>query len=693
MSVRFIFVFGSTLLFVGIVGCNTPSPRPFSEEMKRAKESDAPIGRAEAGTLGRAINEQNIWLAKRWVEIDEALEANDIVLAGKLIQQVAQVDPTNPRLKGAQISLRVKSEQPKQTPSQAPSVTVNSPSASSEIDIAVGKKLPVLEFRDAPLRAVMESLGRIGALNFIFDKDVRTDTRVSVSFRDATIKDALRAILVTQQLDFKALNRNSVIVFPNTPAKVRDYVDLQSRSFFLDNMDVKQAQVLIRSLVKTKDVFIDEKLNLLVMKDSPAAIRYAEQLLESVDQAEPEVMLDVQVLEVSTSRTREIGLKLPTSAQLSLPSTTPAGTALTRSNWGEQIVSLSSPSISASLRATLGDANLLSNPSIRVKNREKARIHIGEKLPVFTSIFNSTGVPGTTGNAFSTQVTLLEVGLKLDVEPLIHVSKEVEIKLSLEVSNVIERVVGPAQSVGYRVGTRNAVTNLRLRDGETQILAGLIRDDQRQSATGVPGLLELPILGRLFGPLTEEKDKTEIILLITPRIVRTVSAPMIARSALPAGTEGAVGVAPLRMNDSALVSVLNTGGTVQGRFGVTSPTRTEPSSGSSSSPNLPSNIALSIAGPRVVKANTEFDVVVLRSPGQVNFDATVDVTLSGAGASFSDGKTGSGALNLNAEQGSMRVKAGAAGSEIQLSVVGAKGPNGELILNGDIPPLQIKVEP
>jgi general secretion pathway protein D len=403
------------------------------------------------------------------------------------------------------------------------------------------------------------------------------------------------------------------------------------------------------------------------------------------------VMLDVQVLEVSSSKTREIGLKLPSTAQLGLPATTAPAVELTRSNWAQQIVSVASPSITASLRATLGDANLLSNPSIRVKNREKARIHIGEKLPVFTSIFNSTGVAGGAGNAFSTQVTLLEVGLKLDVEPVIHMSKDVEIKLTLEVSNVIEKVSGPAQSVGYRVGTRNAVTNLRLRDGETQILAGLIRDDQRQSINGVPGLAELPILGRLFGPVTDEKDKTEIILLITPRVVRAISAPMIARAAFAAGTEGAIGVPPLRMNDSAVVSLLTTSGGTGGRpsGGVATP-RIEPVS---APPNVPATISLSLAGPNLVKANSEFEVLLVRNTGPANFDVQVDVSLTGTGASFSDGTSGAKMVNLSGEQSAVRVKAGAPGSQISISVAGVKGPNGDITLDGNPQAIQVKVEP
>jgi general secretion pathway protein D len=682
-----------TLFFIAsIVGC-AYNPKPFKDEIKRVGALEGVIGKTETAPLGRALTEQNIWLAKRWMEIDQALDSNNTTLASELIDQIAKVDVSNPRLKGARLSLQEKL----MLASKPSSPQTMPPPIDADIDIAVGKKLPVLEFRDAPLRAVMESLGRIGAINFVFDKDVRTDTRVSVSFKDATIKDALKAILITQQLDYKALNRNSLVVFPSTAQKIRDYVDLQSRSFFLDNIDAKQAQTLIRTLVKTKDIFIDEKLNLLVMKDSPSAIRYAELLIESVDQAEPEVVLDVQVLEISTSKSREIGLKLPSAAQLALPSSVPAGTALVRENWAQQIVSITSPSITATLNATLGDANLLSNPSIRVKNREKARIHIGEKLPVFTSNFNSSSTAGTTGNAFSTQVTLLEVGLKLDVEPIIHMSRDVEIKLALEVSNVIERVIGPAQSVGYRVGTRNAVTSLRLRDGETQILGGLIRDDDRQSVTGVPGLIELPILGRLFGPTTDVKEKTEIILLITPRVVRAISAPLIARSALASGTEGAVGVAPLRMSESAVIAIDSTGGA----FGGAERTGGRPGARSSLSsvaavPSpiaVPTTISLSVAGPRVVKPNTEFEVLVVRNPEQSTDDAVLAVSLSGQGATFADGKTGSSSVNLGAEQTAVRMKAGAAGTEIRVTVTSASGPSGSLTIDGSPSTHVVKVEP
>jgi general secretion pathway protein D len=691
-------------VLVGMLhGCaSMPPGHQGSVEVAAARSIEAGVAKAQVGALGRSINEQNIWLSRRWIEIDQALDNNDTSRASELIDQLALVDSSNPRLKGAKLSLQSKLQQikldeakreyAKQQPTQA---SISAP-MNAEVDIAIGKKLPVLEFRDAPLRAVMETLGRLGALNFIFDKDVRTDTRVSISFKEASIKEVLRAILITQQLDFKALNSNSVVIFPNSAQKIRDYVDLQSRSFFLDNIDVKQAQVLIRTLVKTRDIFIDEKLNLLVMKDSPAAIRYAEQLLESVDQAEPEVVLDVQVLEVSATKTREIGLRLPSTAQLGLPAAAGTATELTRGTWAQQIVSVASPSISASLKASLGDANILSNPSIRVKNREKARIHIGEKLPVFTSIFNSTGVAGGAGNAFSTQVTLLEVGLKLDVEPLIHMSKDVEIKLALEVSNVLEKVSGPAQSVAYRVGTRNAVTNLRLRDGETQILAGLIRDDERRSANGVPGLFELPVLGRLFGQHTEEKDKTEIILLITPRVVRHINAPLIAQGPLVAGTEGAVGAAPLRMSDRASIafsSVAATGTRILPGRPSPSASTTEPPPSASPELKGPATLSLKLEGPSSVKSGAEFEVSLVRTAGLPLFDAVVEVSLKGEGASFADGTTGTTLIGFASAQTTLRVKAGAAGSDIQILVTGAKGAAGDLALDSGPHQIQMKVAP
>jgi general secretion pathway protein D len=205
---------------------------------------------------------------------------------------------------------------------------------------------------------------------------------------------------------------------------------------------------------------------------------------------------------------------------------------------------LVSPTPTVNLRKDDGNVNLLANPRIRVKNKEKAKIHIGDKVPVITSNVTSTGVT-------SESVSYLDVGLKLDVEPQVHLDGGVAMKVGLEVSNIVQQVKTATGTLTYQLGSRNATTVLRLKDGETQVLAGLISDEDRASASKVPGLGDLPLLGRLFSSHRDEGNKTEIVLLITPRILRQVERPELAESEFLAGTEATVSYQPLRLRPSA----------------------------------------------------------------------------------------------------------------------------------------------
>lgn len=408
-----------------------------------------------------------------------------------------------------------------------------------------------LEFRDAPLRSVFDMLSRTSGINFVFDRDVKQDQKLSVFLRGTTLDDALKLILTTNQLDRKVLNENSVLVYPNTPAKQKDYRELVVRSFYLANADVKQAAVMVKTLTRSQDVFIDEKLNLMVMRDTPEAVRMADHLVRTLDLAEPEVMLEVEVLEIARTRLQDLGINWPGSVSLGAASTAAATTtttataAATQRINGPMVFSIANPALVMNLRATVGRTNLLANPRIRVKNKEKARIHIGDKVPVFTSTAVATvGV--------SSSVSYLDVGLKLDVESQVYLSDDVAMKVSLEVSNIVaEKSVNNGATVAYQIGTRNTSTVLQLRDGETQILAGLINDEDRRSSSRIPGLGDLPVLSRLFGSTNDNRVKSEIVLLITPRVVRNIVRPEGVSAELPVGTDSTPGMAPLRIAKTA----------------------------------------------------------------------------------------------------------------------------------------------
>jgi general secretion pathway protein D len=398
-----------------------------------------------------------------------------------------------------------------------------------------------IELRDVTLRNLFETLTRTTGINFIFDRDVRTDQRTTILLQDATIEEAIRMVLLTSSLEQKVLSDNTVFLYPNTPQKLREYQELVVKGFYLANADVKQTANMVRTLVKTRDIFIDEKINLLVIKDTPAAIRLAERLIAAQDLAEPEVMLEVEVLEVGSTWLQQLGIRFPDTLAVGIEGAAGTPGQVTLREWqnrNSDIVRLTftDPLFLFSLKQQDGMASVLANPRIRVKNKDKARVHIGDKVPVITT------TAAATGGFVSESITYLDVGLKLEVEPLIFLEDEVGIRVALEVSNIVQEVRATATgSLAYQIGTRNAATNLRLRDGETQVLAGLINREDRQSADRVPGLGELPVLGRLFSHTRDTKNRTEIVLLITPRLMRSLARPEAGSVEFAAGTEAATG--------------------------------------------------------------------------------------------------------------------------------------------------------
>lgn len=510
---------------------------------RRALAIDGRNTRAIQGLEQLAADRKN---AESLAQAEQLLKKGDLLGAERVVRTVRVVDPNNPQARGLQQQIDLLREKEM------------NPSANPAVKAALAKPV-VLEFRDATLKSVFEVLSRSSGLNFVFDKDVKGDTKVTFFVRNSPLEDILNLIMKTNQLEKRQLNDNSFLIYPNTPAKAKDYQELVVRSFYLANADVKQAQILVKTVAKSKDVFADEKLNLLIVKDTPEAMRLVERLIESLDLAEPEVMLEVEVLEVTRSRLNEIGVDWPDSVgygalQQTITTTTstaagimqnvvPGGTLapgyIGLKNGGAGLTSfVANPGLSLNLKGQNSDTNVLANPRIRVKNREKAKVHIGDKLPIFTTT-------STANVGVSASVTYLDVGLKLDVESNVTLDDEVSMKVALEVSSIVKEVTGPTNSLAYQVGTRSASTTLRLKNGETQVLAGLINDEERKTTSHIPGLGEIPIIGRAFGSQRDSSVKTEIILLITPRVLRNIHRPDFGQPALSSGTEAAVGAAPM----------------------------------------------------------------------------------------------------------------------------------------------------
>jgi general secretion pathway protein D len=421
---------------------------------------------------------------------------------------------------------------------------------------SVLKKTVSLQFRDAGIKMVFEGLSKTTGLNVIFDRDVRADLKTTIFVHNASVEDTVDLILMQNQLEKRVLNPTSLFIYPATAAKQKEYQELVIKTFQVTNSDPKYLQTLLKSVLKLKDVSVEERTGLMVVRDTADGIALATKLVAAHDVPDAEVMLEVEVLEVSADRIQNLGLQLPDSVTISTPGgknqTIANFQALTRSEW---LISPLSATLNLKLQDT--DANLLASPRIRARNKEKARILIGDRVPTITNTVTpvQTGTPVITGT-----VTYQEVGLKLEFEPTVYADNDVGIKINLEVSNIVKEFTDAQGGRSYQIGTRNAQTSLRLHDGDMQILGGLISNQDRNTASKLPVLGQLPVAGRLFSNNSGDAQKTEIILTVTPHIIRGLAHSDLANREMSTGTEGGLRERPMRLETAGeirLPSVAN----------------------------------------------------------------------------------------------------------------------------------------
>lgn len=538
---------GNRLVAIGNAARAAEQFERADEAYKRALRVDPGSGRARTGLEAVAMDRRHAGIV---AQAQALLKSGDAEGASTRLKEVFM---ENPNLGSAlQLQRQINERRSKQL-ALAPSLKKNF------------QRPVTLQFRDANLRMVLESISKTSGINILVDKDVRADLKATIFVAGTSVEDTIDLILMQNQLEKKILSDNTIFVYPNTPAKNKDYQDLKVRSFHLVNADAKQMQAMVKTILKTRDLFINEKTNSLIMRDTPEAIRLAEKIISDQDIAEREVMLEVEVVEITRSLLSELGIRYPDQMTLTPlvldPLTGLAATNLTLGALGQRTRDnlLVSPVPSVTLNAHMdnSDTNVLASPRIRARNREKAKIHIGDRVPVLTNSVTpvASGAPVVTGS-----VQYIEVGLKLEVEPDIHSDGEVGIKINMEVSNIVNQVTNPVSgTVAYQIGTRTAATVLRLKDGETQVLAGLIDDEDRRTANMVPGLGQLPGLGRLFSSHRNDKKKTEIVLSITPRLVGRTNVQDAHSMEFWTGTETSLRSAPLGLRQLGAVSVASVG--------------------------------------------------------------------------------------------------------------------------------------
>ncbi|MDY0270346.1 secretin N-terminal domain-containing protein [Trichloromonas sp.] len=409
-----------------------------------------------------------------------------------------------------------------------------------------------LTFKSAKTKEVFAILSKLSGINFLFDEEME-DRTVSLSFEKATFAQALELLLRMNGLGKKVLNSKTIIIYSNTKEKAKQYEDHIIQTFYLSHIDAKKAVNMLRTMLQLRKIYVHEERNALVIRDTPQVIKLAQQIIEAADRGDAEVVLDLELVEVTHNNELKIGPTLSTNSvsfglskdgqnivadTLTAGSTTvSSGTDSTTTGLANNLVSgLSNlqtfytlPTATFDVLRKLTDSEILANPSIRVKNKEKAKVHIGSREPVITVTIN--------GDQTSENIQYVDVGVKLDVEPLIQLDNTVVTKLNLEVSNATRLAALKSGTTPLVISTTNATTALILKDGEQTVIGGLLRDDNSKSKTTIPVLGDIPLLGHFFTGHNNNKTKREILLSITPHIVKKLDMPEPAVASIWSGGE------------------------------------------------------------------------------------------------------------------------------------------------------------
>jgi general secretion pathway protein D len=416
------------------------------------------------------------------------------------------------------------------------------------------RKQPItLRFRNAGLKEVLEGIGKAGGVNLIFDRDVRNDP-ITITIEETPFDDALKLILNSNNLFSRVVSPGVMIVSPNTTQKQEQYQDLMIRTFYLSNAKAKDMLVLLKGMLDSKRMHANEQLNTIVIRDRPEKLEMAEKIILANDRLDSEVLFDVEVLEVDRTVDQTYGLTYPKQVAAAMVPPGFAGTIagdiaqqfsleqLTNLGKGNYLFKLPT-NVQLDFFKQITDAKTLAAPKVRVVNNKKAEINIGDKQPILLSTTNvlpgqaATGAVPTTSTV--TSIEFRDTGVKLTVEPAIHLGNELSLKMKIEVIRLGEQVTLQANPpiTQFKFGNRSAETMLNVKDGETIVLGGLLQEEDRRTRVTIPWIGDLPFIGNLISSFKTQRVTTEVILTLTPHIVQAMTPPSLSRQAFWSGTD------------------------------------------------------------------------------------------------------------------------------------------------------------
>lgn len=467
----------------------------------------------------------------------------DYDVAVREIQKALEYDPGNQYAKDTMNSI-IQTLRDKQAKERAALPSIDQMEKKADKDLGVPRLDPasnipiVLKFTNTPLKTILDAISKASGINILYDDRVEQNKPISVDFSKEPLATVLDYLMMQTKNFYKVIDAHTLIIVPDTRQKREEYQDQVIRTFYLSNADAKDVFQLVRSIIQARKMAMNQDLNSITIEDTPENVAIAQRIIEDNDKSKGEVAVDVELLEVDDNKLRNLGIDLSSHTFTVGPKmnvTTDSNGNATGIGTGPPIplnelgrtlshglMVFPVPNIIVNMLLTDTNSRVLAKPQVRVMEGQKASVHIGEKIPIPTSnqYLNTTG--GTSNYTPITSFTYQDIGVKVELEPRVHHNKEVTIKLKADVSSIAGYVASsspltPAQPI---LGTREISTTIRLEDGETSMLAGLIQRNDQRAISGLPGVAEIPLLRRLFSNTQDTNTTTDVVMLLTPHIVR-----------------------------------------------------------------------------------------------------------------------------------------------------------------------------
>jgi general secretion pathway protein D len=407
-------------------------------------------------------------------------------------------------------------------------------------------------------KVVYQAIGKAAGINVLFDPDYNSK-RISVDLNNVTLLDALRIVGTLSTTFWRPVTENTIFVAQNSRAKRTELDEQAVQTFYLSNAwqqnDLNDVQTALRNVLPNSKVYGVPSQNAIVMRATPDELMLAQKVINDLDKARPEVVVDIAVMEVNRDKLRNIGLSWPGTVSFALQppqtststTTTTTGTTSTTGNLTlDNLANLNANSFAVTIGAATAnllmsdsDTKILQNPRIRATDQQKATMKIGSRIPVATGSYQTGAATAITSSLVNTQFQYIDVGVKIEMTPTVHFDHDVTLKLNIEVSSESgsSTISGVTEPIIAQNTTEGVV---RLREGEATILSGILNKQDLVSLSGIPGLGELPILKYLFGSKSREVIDDELVFVLVPHVVREQSITPLNLRAIDTGSGQAI---------------------------------------------------------------------------------------------------------------------------------------------------------